>query len=122
MGGLVLLMSAAMAQAAQWVPMSLMRGHVGIQIGAQRGAKTAKVTIRFSDSGYRVNWGKVQRRGKAFIADVAAEEWTGGAAQVITYRRNTYRLGALGPGTYRFYLMSRGEVVEEVEFTVPRRR
>lgn len=82
------------------------------------GANTfVKVRLAFPTTGYGVSdWGHVTRVGNEFVADARVERYNGAAGQAITFKENTYTLGALQAGTYTFTFKSYGTPVKSRQF------
>ena len=102
-----------------WVPYQPKAEQTAIEVFEQDGRWKARVTLTFSDNGFRVtDWGTVRREGNTFIADAKVER-TGGPLPVVTTASHEYDLGELGDGGYGFNFNAWGKLVERKEFVVP---
>jgi hypothetical protein len=87
-----------------------------LKVWTSAGNTYAKVRLTFPTGGWRVDWGQVTRAGNTFTADAKVERWTGASTQAITYKENTYNLGALPSGTYTFTFKSYGVAIKSQQF------
>jgi uncharacterized protein (TIGR03437 family) len=103
------------AQTETWEPATT-RFTTEIKVWTSSGSTYAKVRLTFSTGGYRVDWGQIVRTGNNFVADARVERWTGMTTQAITFKENTYNLGALSPGSYTFTFKSYGVAQKSQQF------
>jgi len=87
-----------------------------IKVWTSSGNTYAKVRLTFPTGGWRVDWGQVARTGNDFTADAKVDRWNGITTQAITFKENTYNLGALPPGTYSFTFKSYGVSIKSQQF------
>jgi len=117
---IVLLFCCAQGTAAveTWEPIST--GFATDILISTSGANTSgEVKLTCPNTGYRVtDWGEVTRNGSEFSVDVNVERWTGVSAQMITFLKHTYALGALAPGTYTFTVKAYGSVKKTEQFSI----
>lgn len=106
---------SAFAQTETWEPATTGFA-TELKVWTSAGNTYAKVRLTFPSSGWRVDWGQLTRAGNNFTADAKVERWTGASAQMITYKENTYNLGALPSGTYTFTFKSYGVTVKSQQF------
>ncbi len=109
--------SAAQA-AEEWVPFIPHAEQTSIEVSVGETVSVA-VTITFSDLGYRVvGWGDDIWDGNTVVVNAQVERWTGPSGQAVTTKSNTYELGTLDSGNYRFVFKASGETVKVAEFSV----
>ena len=87
-----------------------------IKVWTSSGIAYAKVRLTFPTGGWRADWGQVTRSGNDFTANARVERWNGASTQAITFKENTYNLGALPAGTYTFTFKSYGVVIKSQQF------
>jgi hypothetical protein len=87
-----------------------------VKVWTSGGNTYAKVLLTFPTGGWRVDWGQLTRVGNTFTADARVDRYNGLTTQAITYKENTYNLGALEPGTYTFTFKSHGVVMKSQQF------
>ena len=106
----------------QWVKFTPPADWADIGVDTSNPSKDVPVTVRivFPTMGYRVlDWGIVARTGDVFTSNAIVEKWTGAHTQVVTIASNTYSLGPLGAGQYRFSFNANGNTVKTKDFEVP---
>jgi hypothetical protein len=112
---LLLLSADKTARAQDYVP-ATQGFDTQIKVWTSGGNTYAKVLLTFPTGGWRVDWGQVTKAGNNFTADARVERYNGITTQAITYKENTYNLGALDPGSYTFTFKSYGVVMKSVQF------
>ena len=121
-GTLTQLAATGEIQAGQgpvWEPYVPSAGQTNLSIQTQTAGTTAKITMAFPDSGYRVNdWGTIERQGNVFVVDAQTEHGNGFVLCVLTYRSHDYDLGVLTPGNYTFVFKAWGQTVESKNFGI----
>jgi hypothetical protein len=105
----------ASAQRETWEPATT-GFETEVNVWTSNGITYAKVRLTFPNGGWRVDWGQVTRTGNTFTADAKVDRWTGISTQAITFKENTYNLGALSSGTYTFTFKSYGTTVKSQQF------
>ena len=78
----------------------------------------AKITLQFSNSGFKVEeWGSVAELTN-FSADAEVYKWTGASNPVLTEISHSYNLGKLTDGNYEFQFKTWGIDTAVKEFTI----
>jgi hypothetical protein len=112
---LLLLSADKTARAQDYVP-ATQGFDTQIKVWTSGGNTYAKVVLTFPTGGWRVDWGQVTKSGNNFTAEARVERYNGPTTQAITYKENTYNLGALEPGSYTFTFKSFGVAMKSVQF------
>jgi uncharacterized protein (DUF1800 family) len=102
--------------AETWIPFIPSPDQTTLQYNPD--TKRVTVSIVFPNSGFRVDWGELNREGNRIIAKARVEKWTGHSMQVITTRSNEYSLGNLSAGNYTFHLQSFDKEIKSLSFAV----
>lgn len=107
------------AEEEKWIPFEeLQPEQVELKAIVREEEAWIQVRITFPTSGYRVNWGKVDRDNNTFSADAQVDMYTGPVLQVITEKRHRYELGPLEKGErYRFLFKNRGDLIASIYFS-----
>jgi PKD repeat protein len=114
---LFLLVSSSTVAGEEWIPYEPTPEQTDIEIFIENGVIQAKVTLTFPSGGYRVSdWGIVEKIEDEFSVNTKVEVWTGLHTLAITTYDNTYKLGELAPGTYRFTFKAWDNVVRPAIF------
>ncbi|RLE62769.1 MAG: hypothetical protein DRJ38_09050 [Thermoprotei archaeon] len=102
----------------KWIPYTPIREDVKTELTVSDNEVSITVSITFRHAGFNVTWGSVSRKDNKFVVDAKVYEWTGPAAQVITVKKHTYKLGKLEPGSYEFEFKVNGVKIAESSFTI----
>lgn len=107
----------------EWIPYVPSAEQTEIRILARENEVSplkVKVTIQFSDMGYKVkSWGEPRKSGSAIIVESKIMKWTGPSAQALKEVSHIYRIDSLSLGRYCFTFMAWEEAVESKCFEVP---
>jgi len=97
-------------EAEKWIPAKPM--DINIKLDKEDNTTLTTVIMTFNHAGYKVDWEACIIKDKVINIYTDVYMWTGPSAQVITEKKNTYKL-VLTPGEYTLNVYVNGQLMKK---------